>query len=83
MAARGPGPVPTAGRARAADAAGNLSAYSAVAEATTPAGPTVVFVQVNAAVPQSPTATVAVPYQVAQTAGNLNVVVVGWNSPTE
>ena len=35
--------------------------------------------QVAAATPQSPTATVSVTYPAAQTAGNLNVVVVGWN----
>ena len=35
--------------------------------------------QVAAATPQSPTATVSVSYPGAQTAGDLNVVVVGWN----
>jgi hypothetical protein len=38
-----------------------------------------VYVQGNFAVPQTPQATVTVPYSVAQTAGDLNVVVVGWN----
>jgi hypothetical protein len=37
------------------------------------------FVQVNSATPQAPQVTVSVPYTAAQTAGNLNVVVVGWN----
>ena len=37
------------------------------------------FGQVASATPQSPTATVAVTYPAAQTAGDLNVVVVGWN----
>lgn len=37
------------------------------------------YVQGNNAVPQSPQSTVSVPYLSAQTAGNLNVVVVGWN----
>jgi hypothetical protein len=37
------------------------------------------FSQVASATPQSPTATVAVGYPAAQTARNLNVVVVGWN----
>ena len=37
------------------------------------------FAQVAAATPQSATATVAVTYPAAQTAGDLNVVVVGWN----
>ena len=58
---------------------GNLSAYSTTASATTPAAP-VAFVQVNAAAPQSPAATLAVSFPQAQTAGNLNVVVVGWNA---
>ncbi|HLK32501.1 MAG TPA: IPT/TIG domain-containing protein, partial [Terriglobales bacterium] len=40
------------------------------------------FVQVAAATPQSPTASVTVAYPGAQTAGNLNVVVVGWNDTT-
>ena len=37
------------------------------------------FVQVNFATPQAPQTTVAVTYTQAQTAGDLNVVVVGWN----
>jgi uncharacterized protein (TIGR03437 family) len=37
------------------------------------------FAQVASATPQSPTATVSVSYPGAQTAGDLNVVVVGWN----
>ena len=40
------------------------------------------FVQVAAATPQSPTGTVSVSYPGAQTAGDLNVVVVGWNDTT-
>src|SRR5580765_3732751 len=40
------------------------------------------FVQSNSATPQTPQATVAVVYTLAQTAGNLNVVVVGWNDST-
>src|SRR5437773_5809122 len=40
------------------------------------------FVQVNAAVPQTPQTTVTVGYAGAQTAGNLNVVIVGWNDAT-
>ena len=39
------------------------------------------FVQVNSAVPAS-ASTVTVSYAQAQTAGNLNVVVVGWNNST-
>ena len=40
------------------------------------------FGQVASATPQSPTATVAVTYPAAETAGDLNVVVVGWNDTT-
>ena len=40
------------------------------------------FVQRNYATPQSPTATVGVAYTAAETAGDLNVVVVGWNDTT-
>jgi len=40
------------------------------------------FAQVASATPQSSTATVSVSYPAAQTAGNLNVVVVGWNDTT-
>jgi hypothetical protein len=45
------------------------------------AGP-ITFVQLNSATPQTPSASVTVTYPVAQTAGNLNVVVVGWNDTT-
>ena len=43
---------------------------------------TIAFVQTNYATPQSPTASVSVPFTAAQTAGNLNVVVIGWNDST-
>ena len=67
-------------RVRATDAAANLGAYSNVATAVTPSPPTApAFVQRNSAVPQSPQTTVVVPFAGAQTAGNLNVVVVGWS----
>jgi hypothetical protein len=42
----------------------------------------IAFVQAAYAVPQSPQATVTVRYPGAQTAGNLNVVLVGWNDAT-
>jgi hypothetical protein len=45
------------------------------------AGP-ITFVQLKSATPQTPSASVTVTYPVAQTAGNLNVVVVGWNDTT-
>jgi chitodextrinase len=73
-------------RVRASDAAGNLSAYSNVAAAATPSPPppppAIAFVQVNFATPQSPVATVSVPFTGVQSTGNLNVVVVGWNDAT-
>jgi hypothetical protein len=37
------------------------------------------YAQVASATPQSSTATVSVSYPAAQTAGDLNIVVVGWN----
>ena len=40
------------------------------------------YVQGNYATPQSPLTAVTVPYTVAQTAGDLNVVIVGWNDAT-
>jgi hypothetical protein len=43
-------------------------------------GPT--FVQVKSVTPQTATSSVALTYTLAQTAGNLNVVVVGWNDTT-
>jgi hypothetical protein len=44
----------------------------------TSASSTIAFMQAKSATPQSPTATVSVP-AMTQTAGNLNVVAVGWN----
>src|SRR5581483_277077 len=52
--------------------------FSAMAENVWAIG----FVQRNAAVPQSPQSTVTVTYTGAQIAGDLNVVVVGWNDGT-
>src|SRR5437879_3518956 len=40
---------------------------------------TIAFVQQNSATPQASVTTAATTYTSAQTAGNLNVVVVGWN----
>jgi len=45
-------------------------------------GATPTFVQVAYSTPQTPEATVSVAYPSAQTAGDLNVVVVGWNDTT-
>src|SRR5882762_8261535 len=70
-------------RVRATDAAGNTSGYSATASATTNGlGSAIAYVQKNYAVPQSPQAQVTVPFTAAQTVGNLNVVVIGWNDAT-
>jgi hypothetical protein len=51
-----------------------LFTCSAVAAPTTPT-----YVQSNYAVPQTAQTAVTVPYTAAQTTGNLNVVIVGWN----
>ena len=40
------------------------------------------YVQGNYAVPQTPQPMVTVPYTAAQTAGNLNLVIVGWSNTT-
>ena len=67
----------------ASDPSNNTSAQSASVIGTTLAAtgsPT--FVQQNYGTPQSPQSTVAVSFTHAQTAGNLNVVVVGWNDTT-
>jgi PKD repeat protein len=69
-------------RVRANDGAGNLGGYSSTVSATTHStsgGAPVSFVQLNYAIPQTHQATVPVTLSQAQTAGNLNVVVVGWN----
>jgi fibronectin type 3 domain-containing protein len=71
-------------RVRASDAAGNFSSYSNLASAATPSsgntGPAMVsFVQSNYATPQSGQTSVSVTYASAQNAGDLNVIVVGWN----
>jgi IPT/TIG domain-containing protein/VCBS repeat protein len=61
--------------------AGGVASNGQTFTVTTPA--TISFVQKNSATPQSPTASVSVPFTAAQTAGNLNVVVVGWNDTTQ
>jgi len=49
---------------------------------TTSTGGSIAFVQVNAVTPQTSSTAVVLSYGVAQTAGNLNIVVVGWNDTT-
>ncbi|HEX5483016.1 MAG TPA: fibronectin type III domain-containing protein, partial [Terriglobia bacterium] len=46
------------------------------------AAPAITYVQGNYATPQSAQTTVTVPFTAAQSAGDLNVVVVGWNNST-
>jgi fibronectin type 3 domain-containing protein len=72
-------------RVRATDAAGNLSGYSATVSATTSAAATygtITFVQVKSATPKGSPTSVAVAFTSAQTAGNLNVVAIGWGETT-
>ena len=57
-------------------------ASNGVAFTVTSTAANITFVQSNSADPQAPQTTVTVPYTLAQTAGNLNVVVVGWNDST-
>src|SRR5262249_39901943 len=68
-------------RVRATDAANNLSTYSNTASATTTAttGGPIKFIQGNFKAPQSSQTSVPITYTGAQSAGDLNVVVVGWN----
>jgi PKD repeat protein len=65
-------------RVRAIDAATNLGPYSPIVTVATPSSSAIVFVQLNRATPQGSAPTVQVPFPSAQGAGNLNVVVVGW-----
>ena len=63
----------------AAGRAGLALGIVAVLGLSSRAAAQIAFIQVNAATPQSSSATVSVPYVLAQSAGNLNVVVGGWN----
>ena len=45
----------------------------------TPTGSPIAFIQSNYAVPHPNASTVSIPYSAAQNAGDLNVIVVGWN----
>jgi len=71
-------------RVRAADAAGNLSDYSPTATATTQASVNlpISYAQGAYAVPQTPQSVVNVSFPGAQTAGDLNVVAIGWTDST-
>jgi chitodextrinase len=65
----------------ALDYANNLSARSAAIAVTT-AAPRPSFVQEGYAVPQSPQIHVQATYAAAQTAGNTNILAIGWNDVT-
>jgi hypothetical protein len=69
----------------ATDAAGNLSLASTSTDNTVAynavAAP-ILFVQVNAATPQTNRSTVTVSYASAQSAGNTNILAIGWNNAT-
>jgi hypothetical protein len=67
-------------RVRATNASGD-SPYSNTASAATQSR-AIAFVQKHYATPQTPVSTVRVAFIAAQSAGNLNVVVVGWNDAT-
>src|SRR5258707_13310727 len=71
-------------RVRQSEPSNNGSGYSNVVTAIALSGPPapINFVQVNAATPQTPQVSVPVAYKGAQTAGNLNVVAVGWSDTT-
>ncbi len=53
-----------------------------VALTVTPTSTTISYVQGNYTTPQTPQTTVSVTFNAAQAAGDLNVVVVGWNDST-
>ena len=63
------------------DYANNVSAQSAPLNATT-AAPGPEFVQQNYSTPQSPQSPVSVTYTGDQTAGNTNILAIGWNDTT-
>src|SRR3984957_12910204 len=69
-------------RVRATDAAGNLSGYSNTATTTTSAGSATVGSVQSASQDPASASTVSVKYAAAQTAGDLNVVAIGWNDST-
>lgn len=64
------------------DAANNTTTSSPVSVTVSNAAANIAFVQGNYSVPQTPQSTVTVTYTATQTAGNLNVIAVGWNDGT-
>ena len=70
-------------RVQASDTSGGLSGFSSVVSATTLSAPAAItYVQGSYSTPQSPQTTVAVTFPRAQSAGDLNVIAVGWNDST-
>ena len=67
--------------AQVTDSSGRTAGSTPVAITVSTGTPTIAFLQVAAAVPKA-AQTVALAYPLAQTAGNLNIVVVGWNDTT-
>jgi len=65
----------------AIDYANNVSPQSAPLVVTT-AGPSPSFVQQSYATPQTPQSSVSATYAGAQTAGNTNILAIGWNDMT-
>jgi hypothetical protein len=57
-------------------------ASNGVSFTVTSSGAPIAFIQSNSAVPHPSATTVAIPYSAPQNAGDLNVVVVGWNDST-
>jgi fibronectin type 3 domain-containing protein len=66
----------------AVDNQNNTSANSTPPATATTNTPTITFIQGNSAVPQTPQTSVPVAFTGPQTAGNLNVVAVGWSDST-
>jgi hypothetical protein len=66
----------------ARDAANNITTSNPVSVTVSNTAANIAFVQGNYSVPQTPQSTVTVTYTAAQTAGNLNVIAVGWNDGT-
>jgi fibronectin type 3 domain-containing protein len=70
-------------RVRSTDAVNSLSPYSNMVSATSAsAGPIISYVQSAYTSPQTSQTSVSVTFPAAQTAGDLNVVAVGWNNST-
>jgi hypothetical protein len=71
-------------RVEAIDIVGNLSPFSNIASATTQSSgsTTIAYAQGAYTTPQSSQTSVSVAFSGAQAAGDLNVVVVGWNNST-